>query len=431
MRLVPAAACLLSLAALVAGGACRRTKPRARTDAAAVVVVAAVPDAVAALVPEREPNDERAAAQELSLAGDPLAGGVQGTLSAAGKTRDLDMYKLVIPGAAVAPIDGAVPTRRLAIELVPAASMAAAIQLMDAQGRPITTSPGGRPGDRDGIPNVAVAAGAEYFVRVRPLAAPAPAEYQLLARLGDFEIGEEREPNDDLVTAGVLVRPEAGVEVAGYHAFRLDTDWYAIAAGLPQGAAVDLELDPPESVAASLAIHDGKGTRAAGARGGRGQRVSLRNVLAASPAYVVVRAETGRDLDRRYVLRVRTDALREGMEVEPNDHPPNASPIGEGSALGYLPVGDVDHYRFTAPAPGRVEIEVSPPERVNVSVEVTGSAGVLAKADAAGRGKPERLSDLPYGGEPLVIRVAAARGEGSMDEPYELRVTTRAPQGGP
>jgi hypothetical protein len=147
--------------------------------------------------------------------------------------------------------------------------------------------------------------------------------------------------------------------------------------------------------------------------------------------YLVVRAEGGRNLERRYTLHVRAELAKEGTETEPNDDPAHASPLPEGLTTGFLPPGDTDVFRYTPTAPTALDLEVTPPDRVNVKLEVlTADGQPLASADEGGRRQPERLVNLPVS-QPVLVRLTQRRGEGNADEPYQLRVTSHAPTEAP
>jgi hypothetical protein len=435
---------------------CRRTKLRPRGDGAAVVVVDPMTGA-AGQAPEREPNNSVAAAQTLSLAGDPLVAGVAGTLTGTGKSADSDVFKVVIPGGtdAAPPDAGALGARRLIIDVRPDPDLALVLQLLDAAGRPVVTT-GGGPGEPDGIPNVAVAPGGTYYVRVRALertARPPPdasaatsGGYRLGVRVVDFELGEEREPNDRPAQATDLGAAARNPEAAGFYGWRKDEDWYRLSVdGLPAGSVLDLEVEAVEGVVPGVAVHDAAGTRLVGTHGRRGERVALRNIAvpAAPPpagegaparaVYVVVRTEGGRNVDHRYALHVRAGLAQEGTETEPNDDAAHASPLGEGLTTGFLAPADTDLYRYAPALPVTADFEVTPPAGARVKLELMRQRDgeVVATAAAAGRGQPEKLSGVAVG-EPVLLRITARRGEGNPDEPYQIRVQSQpaAPPGG-
>jgi hypothetical protein len=440
-------AVLLALTAVGISG-CRRSRLRPGGDGAAVVVLEQG-GAPAAQLGEHEPNNTVATAQPLSLTGDPLAVSLDGTLPGTGKSADVDVFRLTVPGGtdAAAPDGAALGARRLIVEVHPAAESAVVLQLLDAAGRPVLTT-SGSPGEPDGLPNVAVAPGGTYYLRLRavdrPLhgppdaGSPPPPHYQLLSRVIDFELGEEREPNDRPAQATDLGPAARNPEAAGFYGWRKDEDWYRLSLdGLPAGSVLDLELDPVDGVVGGVAVHDGAGIRLAGTRGRRGERAVLRNVAVPAPptsgpgegraVYAVVRTEGGRNIDHRYALHVRAGLAQEGAETEPNDDPAHASAAGEGLTTGFLGPGDVDVYRFAPALPGTVDVEVTPAEGSRVKLEVLRQRDgqPLGSSASAGRGQPERVASVPAA-EPILLRVTGRRGEGNPDEPYQLRIQSRA-----
>jgi hypothetical protein len=440
----------LVLAAATALGSCdgcRRTKLRPRGDGAAVVVV----DPVAASggqAPEREPNNTVAAAQPLALAGDPLVAGVAGTLPGTGKNADSDVFKVAIPGGADAapPDGGALGARRLMVEVRPDPDLALVLQLLDAAGRPVVTT-SATPGEPDGVPNLAVAPGGTYYVRVRavehtarsPDAAvggTATGGYRLSVRVVDFELGEEREPNDRPAQATDLGAAARNPEAAGFYGWRKDEDWYRLSVdALPAGSVLDLEVEAVDGVVPGVAVHDAAGSRLVGTHGRRGERVALRNIAvpaAAAPVaegapgravYVVIRTEGGRNIDRRYALHVRAGLAQEGTETEPNDDPTRPSPLGEGLTTGFLGPSDIDVYRYAPALPVTADFEVTPPTGGRVKMELLRQRDgeVLATAASAARGQPEKLSAISVA-EPVLLRITSRRTEGNPDEPYQIRV---------
>jgi hypothetical protein len=429
------------------GAGCRRSRLGPRGDGAAVVVVD--PAAAGQGITEREPNNTVATAQPLVLAGDPLAAGVTATVPGTGKAADVDVFKLLVPGGtdAALPDAGALGARRLLVEVRPDPDLALTLAWLDAAGRPVVTTTSGA-GEPDGLPNLAVAPGGTYFLRVRAVersarpssdaGAPASTGYRLLARVVDFEVGEEREPNDRAAQASDLGAAARNPEAAGFHGWRKDEDWYRLSIdGLPPGSVLDLELEGVEGVVAGLALHDGAGVRLVGTHGRRGERASLRNVAvphagptpaggeaaAGRAVYVVIRTEGGRNIDRRYALSVRAGLAQEGTETEPNDDQAHASSLGDGLTTGYLGPGDVDVYLYVPALPGSVDVQVSPPEGARVKVEMLrqGDGQPVASAASAGRGEPERLSGIAVS-EPVLIRITSRRAEANPEEPYQIRV---------
>jgi hypothetical protein len=467
---------LAGLATAVAAGGCggcRRQRFPSRGDAASVVVLAprAADDPGGPLADEGEPNNTVATARLLAFGGDPLVAGVAGTLPGGGKAADVDLFKVVVPGLGLdagagdtaAPGD-ALSARRLVVEVKPEEGIAPVLQLLDAAGRPVITS-SSPAGERDGLPNVAVAPGGTYFLKLRaeraaprggPDAGAARLGYRMVVRVVDFELGDEREPNDRAPQATELGGAQTNPEVAGFFGWRKDEDWYRLPVeGLPPGSVLDLELDAVEGVTGALAVHDAAGVRLTGAQGRKGERLALRNVGVpaggpAAPAaggrdgggaagrsvYVVVRSDGGRSLDRRYILHVRAELAREGSETEPNDDGSHASPLADGLSSGFLPPGDTDVFRYAPGVPTALDLEVTPPDRVNVKIEVVRESDLqpLATADGAGRRQVERLTGVAID-DPVFVRLTQRKGDGNADEPYQLRVTPRpatagAPGGG-
>ena len=184
-------------------------------------------------------------------------------------------------------------------------------------------------------------------------------------------------------------------------------------------------------VSASLALYDAVERKLLESRGRKGERVAVRNVrVPAGDAqlYVVVRADSGRNDQARYNLRSRAELPKSGGEAEPNDDPAHAQAIADGTVLGYLSRGDVDVFRYTAAEPVELDVEVAPPERVDVKLEILREDGrPLARTDAGRRREAERLPNLYLAAGTVLIRLGAGKGDGNPDEPYRLTVSSRAP----
>jgi hypothetical protein len=82
--------------------------------------------------------------------------------------------------------------------------------------------------------------------------------------------------------------------------------------------------------------------------------------------------------------------------------------------------GDVDSYRLEA-ASGQVGVELQPPPRLDLVLEVAAAAGGgWTRIDGGGRGQPERAS-LAAGG---LLRVVGKRaGDGDREATYRLVVS--------
>jgi hypothetical protein len=81
-----------------------------------------------------------------------------------------------------------------------------------------------------------------------------------------------------------------------------------------------------------------------------------------------------------------------------------------------------------------LDVEVAPPERVDVQLQITSHAGApLARSDAGKRHEPERLPNVYVEGGPngfIYIRLSAGKGDGNPDEPYRLTLASRPPEPG-
>jgi hypothetical protein len=286
---------------------------------------------------EREPNNTLAEAQEVKWVGTPPAAAITGRIERAdaGKPVDVDVFKIVVPGEATAASldagqgpDWRLHARRLSVVVNPEAGLALALELLD-QTTQVAKTVAAPPGETVGLPNMAVLPGATYYLRVR--AAPAPAKkgrgtpdagaptgssYQMALLLLDFEVADEREPNDRLESAGELSWQGGSALAAGLFGWRHDEDWYRLPLDfVGPGWVLNLDLEGVEGVAAGLAVNDSAGRKVVAVRGRRGEKLTLHNLVLPSVAadagaaaaggrwwYLVVRAESGLDRERRYVL---------------------------------------------------------------------------------------------------------------------------------
>jgi hypothetical protein len=446
---------LLVLALIFSAGACRRHPFPSRGDAAAVVVVAPRTDAAGPpKVMEQEPNDSPEQAQLLAINADWPVVSVVGTLSGtgAGAGKDVDVFKLMVPGGRLGP-DKLAPSpdsspsddsrslaRRLTLEIAAEAGMGLSLQLLDETLKLLETVTVDV-GEAAGMPNMAVLPGRTYYFRVRAVAKPAKAaelvatsKYKLTVQLGDFEAGDEREPNDGMDSAEA-VTVSGTAELAGFHGWQHDQDFYRISApDVP--SALELELDAVEGVTAGLQVLDGSGARIAVGRGRRGERVGLHNVsapVAATDAgaaarffYVVVRGEAGQNRTQRYVLHLSMGAPRADSEIEPNDNPAKATSIHDGVLTGFLPVGDVDYFRYTGEGQREVSIEFATPARVRAKLDVIRQSNgqTIASAEARKAREPVALSRIPTLGEPLLLRLSQGKGDGNPNESYSLKISS-------
>ncbi|MES1209945.1 MAG: hypothetical protein ABUS79_28750 [Pseudomonadota bacterium] len=421
----------LTLAATVALAGCHRgggLPPR--PDGAAVVVTAEQTDDGLPTAAEVEPNDTAAAAQGLALT-ETAGAAVAGDLRPRGAKRDTDLYLLQMPtrdaGQGNADAGPRPPRSVLRVDLRPGAGLAVALDALDEAGHVLVTAAGGE-GEAVAIPNLAVVGGA-VTLRVRAVGAEGPTPtYRLAARLAAFDTGAEIEPNGDAAHATELA---LGGEAVGYLGWHRDQDWYRLATGgVADGSLLSAELDPIAEVAATLQLFSADGHKLSEARGHKGERVALRNLRippGAPTVFVVVRTDGGWSASARYNLRPRAELPRPGTEAEPNDDIAHAQPVEDGTALGYLARGDVDVFRYTTAGIALVDVEVAPPERESVQIELLREDGtLLARADS-GRHVPARISGASIPGGPVFVRVSPRRGAVNADEPYRLTITSRPP----
>jgi hypothetical protein len=420
---------MLALAVGLAG--CRRNAMPPRPDGAAVVVTTEAPDDGVATSPEVEPNDTLATAQRLNVT-ETTAAAVGGDLQARGAKRDLDLFRIDVAASdAGAPGDAGAPPPRLLLraDLRPAPELAVILDALDEAGHPVLSA-SGLPGEAIAIPNLAVR-DRPIVLRVRAAggAEPAVSTYRLVARMVPYDTGAEVEPNGDAAHATELALDGEAVGYLGWHR---DQDWYRLpTAGVADGSVLSADMDPVPEVAAALQLYAADGHKLSEARGRKGERVTLRNVRIPPGApfvSLVVRADAGWSGSARYNLRPRADLPRPGTEAEPNDDLAHAQPVEDGTAVGYLPRGDVDVYRYATPGLALLDVEVKPPERVVLQVEVVREDGtLLARAESGRHGAAARIAGLSIPGGPVFVRIAPRRGAGSADDPYRLTLASRPP----
>jgi hypothetical protein len=423
--------------------ACKRSRLPPRADGAAVVVApdpAADSDVPAAS--EIEPNDTPAKAQRLVMSATaPLA--VAGAVAwPVGGRPDVDVYRLDFAlddagargagGAGGAPPDGSAPPRPkfvIRVDARPDVGAGVKLDIADEAGKSLLAVAAAEPGQPLSIPNLS-SSGGPTFVRVRRAAAgEAPGKYRLIVKLAALEPGAEVEPDDTVAVANELALPG---EAIGYLGWKKDQDVYRLpTAGLAEGSVVAADLDPVPGVSAKLALLDAAAKTLSEAHGRRGERVALRNVLVpagAAQVYLVAATDYGWNADQRYAVRVRAELPRAGTEAEPNDDAAHAQAVTDGSSVqGYLGRGDVDLFRYTAAAPAVLVVEIAPPERASLKLELSNDAGVvLARGKPAGKGARAPLrASMPLPAGSVLVRVIAGRGEGNPDEPYRLTITSR------
>jgi len=154
----------------------------------------------------------------------------------------VDVFKVVVPGQRMAVSSDAGSGRRpagcrqrMSVVINPEAGLALAVDFLDEAPRLVKAVAAG-PGEVVGLPNMAVLPGGTYYLRVK--AAPVPANkkgqvpvdagvsagssYQITVLLLDFEVADEREPNDRLESAGDLLWQGRSALASGLYGWRRD-----------------------------------------------------------------------------------------------------------------------------------------------------------------------------------------------------------------
>jgi hypothetical protein len=437
----------LVLLLLLSLPACPRSRLPKPDGAAVVVAPEPNPEGEVAAVAEIEPNDTVSKAQRLLVT--PTApAAVTGAVAwpVKGKS-DVDTYRIGAPGPdggvdAAAPPPAAVPDGGVVpppprpkfmarIDVTPEATVAVKIEVLDGVGRTVITAAGAEPGQALSIPNLPLAPSMP-FVRVRRTAAgDAPGSYRIVVRVLPLDAGAEIEPDDATTQANELPLPG---EAIGYLGWRRDQDFYRLATGgLAEGSVLAADLDPIPGVSSRLAITDAAGKKLSEARGRRGERVALRNVLVppgTAQLFLIASTEFGWSAEQRYDLRVSAELPKAGAEAEPNDDAAHAQVVADGTVQGYLARGDVDVFRYPVAAPVVLTVEVAPPERATAKLEIANEAGVtLARGKPNGKGRKPLRATVPVDAGAVLIRVVAGGGEGNPDDPYKMTVSsTVAPE---
>jgi hypothetical protein len=430
------------LLALLSLPACPRSRLPKPDGASVVVAPEPKSGSEVAAIPETEPNDTLSKAQRL-LVTPVMPAAVTGAVAWLPKGKpDVDVYRIDVPGPdggvdAAPPVAAATdavpppaprPKFMARVEVTPETTVAVKIEVLDQMGRTVISAGGADPGQMVSVPNLALTAQAP-FVRVRRTAAgDAPGSYRIVVRVLPLDGGAEIEPDDAITQANELVVPG---EAIGYLGWRRDQDTYRLpTAGLAEGSVLAVDLDPIPGVSSRLALVDAAGKKLSEARGRRGERVALRNVLVppgTAQLFVIASADFGWSADERYDLRVNAELPKPGAEAEPNDDPAHAQTVADGTIQGYLARGDVDVFRYTVAAPVTLTVEVTPPERATAKLEIANETGVtLARGGkATGRGNKGLRAGLQVAAGTVLIRVIAGGGEGNPDDPYKLTVSSR------
>jgi hypothetical protein len=313
------------------------------------------------------------------------------------------------------------------IEVTPEAAIAVKLEVLDPVGKTAFSVGGGDIGQAVSIPNLAIS-GQTPFVRVRRTApGDAPGNYKIVFRVLPLDPGAEIEPDDSPAQANELVVPG---EAIGYLGWRRDQDYFRLStSALADGSVLAADLDPIPNVSSRLALVDAAGHKLSEAKGRRGERVALRNVLVppgTAQLFLIATADFGWNAEQRYDVRVNAELPKPGAEAEPNDDAAHAQAVTDGTVQGYLARGDVDVFRYTVTAAVTVTAELALPERATAKLEITNEAGVtLARGKPVGKGRKPLGVGLQVEGGTVLIRVVAGGGEGNPDDPYKLTVSSR------
>jgi hypothetical protein len=365
--------------------------------------------------------------------------------------KDVDVFKLVVPGGPAEdlpapPVDSATPddlrrtARRLGVEIVAERGSSVGLQLLDGALK-VLESVVAEDGEAAGMPNMAVQPGRSYFIRVKAIAKagkqsppPASCKYKLSVELGDFDVADEREPNDSYELAEPITMTGVA-ELAGYYGWNRDQDFFRVQA--PEvPSALDVVVDGAEGVTPGLQILSGSGSKLAVARGRKGEKLALHNIriaagavdagAAASSFFVVVKGEAGQNRRQRYVLHLSLGEIRQDAEIEPNDAAGNATPVSDGTLSGFLPAGDVDYFLYASTEPRAITVEVTFPLRVRGKLEIFRTTRPQAIASAETKKARQRISisNLLNLGQPLLLRIAPTRSDGNASEPYRIMITS-------
>ncbi len=440
----PLSALGLGLGIVVAVGGCDHRKPIAvRGDQGPAVEVVEpgkrAPDQPKLpLVDEKEPDDDVGHAQPMTP-----GSGIRGTLAAphpggkAGKlVGDEDVFSFMEAGA---PRDMGFDYARVQLSGVPGLDLM--LEVLDGDGKRLTSVNDGGPGEPEVIPNVAVEPAHTYYLRVREAGAPKgspDSPYELTVQSWPAGAGEEREPNDDAAHATpVALSSGTSGEATGFFGKKRDEDWLALSlAGVPAKdgrAIVRLEFAPPEGVTPSVRVVDDKQTFAE-SRGAKNDELRLRNVgvdTAAGQVRIVLRAVDGHSADARWVLRYGVEPPLDGAEREPNNDAAHATALplqnGTGQLAGFLWPGDVDVFRVRgAPADALVMFDVDGVDKVDLKLERIGGDGkAWQRADDVGVGQGEVAPPARVGDG--LVRVSARARDTAFDAPYRLTATLATP----
>jgi hypothetical protein len=357
---------------------------------------------------EREPNDDTARATVLAALTD--------SNGFFGRRRDEDWLKLPPPPT----LGGAPPILR--VELGPVEGVAPELKVL-AGSAVLAAARAGR-GEELRLRNVGLPSVENLFVMLKAAEGKNYLDRWTL-KLGVEPAldGAEREPNDTIDHAHAIAL-DGAQPVAGF-LWPGDVDLYRVTgaadalftAELDGLERVDLKLDRLSPDGKQLARADDNGV-------GQGERLPPWPVGVSGAALVRVTARA-RDtaFDAPYRLTIAAVPPDAELEREPNDARENATPWREGARTmhGYLaPRGDVDVYKFVAPAGKAQATAVIDAHGSSLKVAITGEAGL----PSAPTDQPGRSTCALTAGKTYFITVKGATEKTSnAREPYTITLT--------
>jgi hypothetical protein len=348
-------------------------KSRGQSDTPYRLTVAIEP---AADGDEREPNDQRADAQEIEP-GKPVRG-------LFGKKFDVDWYKLVLPALTK---DNILKVEVSGVRSTPWMKLA----VLDEIEAPLkdTTVTKGAPAQ---LSNLHVKAGQKaLYILVRAGKAFDPQErYTLQATLSEAgDSPTEHEPNDRPAQATPI---QPGTAVKGTISPRGDEDWYAVE--VPSASLGRIRVTGVDGVDLVLSVHDESGKERIKVDENKVREGEEIVTVPLAPGKSLVRVAAAKKYQENptqsYELTVELRPDDELEEREPNDLGSNATEVKlGGKRRGYIhPKGDIDVYRLdlsaeTASRKVRVDLQGIPKVALRLAVlDATGKrvAETAAKA---------------------------------------------------
>jgi hypothetical protein len=173
-----------------------------------------------------------------------------------------------------------------------------------------------------------------------------------------------------------------------------EEDWYRIEIdlSLERPVLLDIDLSAVESVNSIIELYNSKLERIAFSdSGGVHEGESIREIgITASGVYYIMVASKNFEAnpEKEYRIKVRSREFDAGMEMEPNDDYARANPITANEISGRIfPAGDLDVFIFHGDGRGLYRIEMTPPDSLDLSLEIASSDGTkIFEADNGGTG---------------------------------------------